>query len=1173
MFAASPLRRRCRRVRCALVATLILLCLLLTLDLVTAEDVIRISLVAPMRDEALVHENHAAADALRYAVRDAQAAGYLAGARVDVVVTDTTPVSGTKSGGGTAIFGALEALQNNASAIVTSTSEDSKQVSLVTAPLHVPVCSYLASAAELSDKRLYPHFFRYMTSSETLEHALFRWCRAYGWARVGIVFDGTDWFMGGLGAAIQAHAADEGVALTAAVNVQGEDPSPSTLAVAYNALVAGDTYILCLAQSPRGAARTLASLWSRGWFNSTQPRVVFTYFSPLDELRAADPAAYTGILGSSTTLLPSTWVFDEVTIWYRFLTEFFGRTGQRYPHDAAFLFANAYACGVSLAVGLHRLAERAGSTAAVAHRVPAVFEKYVAFDLFNITPAGAPGIAYPLPWLDAHGDVVPSVFTLFALNTSVPANFSGVPATDPPAWYFWLCGGIFANGTTDRRDCAFPGGTIPLDATRKELTNLVWSSLRGRLVESFACLAAIVTLASLAATVALRRHPPYTRASLTTLVVLHVQALAAIGAAVLFGDPPSAVMCNVRLVFLTCVPCGLIAAAAPRIVMIHRVYRYYLATVVKPAAAAAAAGGGGGRGGRIKRSRFLTNGSAGSGASSSGGGGTVPRARTLSSMSAVLAGGGGALRKSMGNLARGISSHSLNLLGRTAAPDVTPVTVPLTNSEETTPSATASRESKRDAPAATVSRTVVAYAQMLDGSRPQSMSLATLATLAGLAVPYTAAGAYYVLACDASVVRITRSVSSYSLVCQCRSPNDAYAATLTGVFAFHALALVFLGVRAAQAWDARFNLNETRRWTFALANATLAGVLATVVILADAVSRFTGFFICLIVYAALTSVVGVAGPLHTRWYRQRARARRGSVGRVADEDGDGELVNRIAGLRVRADLAAVARARAASGRVKLNEPAPPPPAPPVIAIPAAKPAAAPPPPPATAEPDPEPVATVARHVTLALPPTNPRAAGTGTAPRGSIFYASPMHRRRSALSGPSSNPAAATPPLSLMTLLRRSSAMPPPASTAALPLQSAAATASAASWEEVAEVDYLTARYPVRLVCTSLFSQEEEEEDGALWCLLEEDPTASARQGYLVVLRGGACDAQWALSGPLRSFEVSNAGDCVVVVRGRWSRRSATAVFATPEAAAEFARLFPAASEGGSGRGALMSFI
>ncbi|KAJ3371824.1 hypothetical protein GGF31_002482 [Allomyces arbusculus] len=432
-------------------------------------------------------EYEAARDSHALGVRRALAAGYLPGANVSIVSYST---STNNWGTGASAFSALEAIKTGAVGILGGgTSDSAMQINLVTSAFRLPICSFIAGSALLSDKRMYPWFYRFVVSAQVISSLVIELMQAMKWTRFSLMSESANSFVASTIAAGMNVLWDMDF-----VDVSREE---DRMLAGLEQLIETDTQVLVLLHYTWNGAAAVNFLEQRGWFRTGQ-RVVIYFNSLIEVMQEYVPDALERIVNQATLLAIEARTFDT-TLFHDFKTEYQQREGVPYPYSNAQNFLEGYACAYSMVAGLHRLVQETphATVADLAARSPAVFER-MNLSYFSIE---RPLVSSDFPLVvDKSGDVTPAYTWLSAwrANLSVPRNSTnryykldivGLPVRDGHSSPIHL------------GDFVFPGlapGQIPSDRGPQTLNNISATSPGGIATLTFTATVATAVLVCMA---------------------------------------------------------------------------------------------------------------------------------------------------------------------------------------------------------------------------------------------------------------------------------------------------------------------------------------------------------------------------------------------------------------------------------------------------------------------------------------------------------------------------------------------------------------------------------------------------------------------------------------------------------------------------------------------------
>ncbi|KNE63049.1 hypothetical protein AMAG_08215 [Allomyces macrogynus ATCC 38327] len=461
-----------------------------------------------MMFDAFDCEYVAAHDSHAYGVQRALAAGYLPGANVSIVWYSTG--STDDSGVGLSVFAALgsfalpvaarksgpvadafafnfeDAIKAGAVGILGGgTSDSSMKISLVTSAFRLPICSFIAGSALLSDKTMFPWFFRFVDSARSLSASIIALMQVMGWSRFSIWSESGNSFIESTRSLVRSRALKAGFEVLWDMDFADVATQQDRMLAGLDQLIDTDTQILLvLHYSSSGGSDALEFLEQQGWFRSGH-RVVLYLNSIIPEMQDRAPDALESVVKSAGLML-----VDSRT----FITTLFDDYKAKYEQTHGF----PYACGYSMVAGLHRLVHETphATLADLAARSPALYQN-MNLSFFRIEhPLGANDL--PLK-LDEFGDVS-AAYTWFAaamVNYSQPRNSTsryykrdivGIPARAGDASPIHL------------GNYVFPGhapGQIPSDRGPQTLNNMTATSPGGIAVLAFSAVFAAILLASI----------------------------------------------------------------------------------------------------------------------------------------------------------------------------------------------------------------------------------------------------------------------------------------------------------------------------------------------------------------------------------------------------------------------------------------------------------------------------------------------------------------------------------------------------------------------------------------------------------------------------------------------------------------------------------------------------
>ncbi|KAI9159489.1 hypothetical protein H9P43_008829 [Blastocladiella emersonii ATCC 22665] len=808
-------------------ATFGLLCLALccAVHRVSAKATIRIGVLLPFEDPDPYYRNSfaAAMDAHALGISDAQEMGYLRGADVLLDPIDTTGNGYNEDG--VAVFAAYEAIKRNVSAIFGGgTSDASRQISIVTRSFNIPICSYTSSSSELSDKSEFPWFFRTISSASALANSTMVFMRKRDWRRFSIVAEDVS--------TLVDIAREKGVDVLVNSLIYSPTAQPDKMQGILNQLVATDTRILVVPHWSSNGVEIIEYLHRNGWFASAppgQPRVVLYVTDPFPSLYEISPTTAYDVLAQAGNLRPDVFSFPPGSI----LTDFAARYkvqngGQPYPYLSSDDFHLGYACGVAMAVGLHRLmAENFGSVDDIASRSQRLYAR-MNVTLFNVNAARFP--KFPV-LLDGNGDPVPRFDVLYgsrnntnrtadspviAINEIVDVSPQDYTVPFPVLTY------------------TFPGlppGAYP--PAGRPLTNLNprpdSPGSIAVLAVSWLVLAGLI--ASLAVLVYHRDHVAVRRSSLPSLVFLHAGCALTLGLGTAYIGVPTVSVCALRLSLLLWNIAFVVAALLPRLGIIYAMVRFVnLETRL--------------RRGLNRRTTLVTS------ASTSALSRPTTRTRTSTRFSVAH------IFDAIPRLSR--ASH------KSSASTV----YALNSAGDLVPTSGSSLGFGSDAGVTSYWRKLgdlksraQEAAAMLDGQSTFRVFMAYFAVCMPLFSTYAGVTIYGLAMCDHYLVMTKVTETTEHTVCMCR--NAAVSTNLQLLTAcVHGFCVALCLWLAWASRAAPYNLEEPKRSLLALGNAFAALVIVAILLIGNLSGPLYLFQACLMAYAAASTTAFFVLPIH-----------------------------------------------------------------------------------------------------------------------------------------------------------------------------------------------------------------------------------------------------------------------------------------------------------------------
>ncbi|KAI9190185.1 hypothetical protein H9P43_001618 [Blastocladiella emersonii ATCC 22665] len=437
-------------------------------------------------------------------------------------------------------------------------------VSTVTSPFRIPVCSFISASYDLSDKKQYPYFFRYRTTTPSDARGMISFMKKYGWSRFSIVQEGGYPVYQLLTEFLQRYAAAERMTVLGTTVLQASAANlEDTMATLREQLLAADARVICIGHLSSVAAKLLVHLYRHGFMATPpgMPRVFLFLNDPTYDLQILAPDLYPAILESAAIFSLAPQTLDNNRILPDFLAYYAARNGgMSYPYPSALGFEEGYACGFSMVYGLDQLVRTTpGATYAdLAARSPALYAR-MNVSLFSVTEAAYP--QFPLP-LDASGDAIARYYYL-----RTPVVVPGTSVTNA-SYVVQRVDSIPPNPNVVLAAYAFPGmalGEVPPDASQKAMLNIHWLSASGIAITATVSLLAAGVLASFVVCIVFRERRPIWRSSLVSLVVVHVSTLLTLAYVLSMLGVPVPATCTARSVLSVWSPAILLACAASRL--------------------------------------------------------------------------------------------------------------------------------------------------------------------------------------------------------------------------------------------------------------------------------------------------------------------------------------------------------------------------------------------------------------------------------------------------------------------------------------------------------------------------------------------------------------------------------------------------------------------------------
>ncbi|KNE64545.1 hypothetical protein AMAG_09906 [Allomyces macrogynus ATCC 38327] len=477
-----------------------------------------------------------AADAVLYGIAHAQAAGYLLGANVTLALADE--YSATDSSLRRTVFGVLDLLQQNVSAVIGSGFSDaSKASAAITSVVHVPQCSFSSSTADLSFKGQFPLFFRTADTSQMLGRSMTRVLLYYKWQRVAVLTDssaGTS-FVQSAALELTTSASRANVAITMQLDFADESMFATILAM----LTETQSRIVALFNVSPVAANLLQFLYGAGWL-------------------APDKA----IMGASTYFFMASGPTGIDTILATYLAEHPDRVPlPQYANPSALGgFYRAFGCGYAMTTGLHRLVTDNNSTLDALAARDATLYSAMKLRYFNAT--SSPFSEYDFT-IDTNGDLSAPNMTLQSLvrnATSRAYEFVDHVVLGPDGCALKLINPV-----------VFPNGYVPQDAPTPVLLNPTIHSASGVIVAVLTGLTLLFTLFTVVVFTLRRRDPAVRATSRLSTNLLHLAVLCGVSCVCLYyGVPRAAWQCAARR-WLLRLSSGLVfAATLPKAFRVYR---------------------------------------------------------------------------------------------------------------------------------------------------------------------------------------------------------------------------------------------------------------------------------------------------------------------------------------------------------------------------------------------------------------------------------------------------------------------------------------------------------------------------------------------------------------------------------------------------------------------------
>ncbi|KAJ3360030.1 hypothetical protein GGF32_008829 [Allomyces javanicus] len=500
-----------------------------------------------------------AADAVLYGIAHAQAAGFLAGANVTLALSDE--YSATDSSLRRTVFGVLDLLQQNVSALIGSGFSDaSKASAAITSVVHVPQCSFSSSTADLSFKGQFPLFFRTADTSQMLGRSMTRVLLYYKWQRVAVLTDsssGTS-FVQSAALELTTSASRANVAITMQLDFADESMFATILAM----LTETQSRIVALFNVSPVAANLLQFLYGAGWLSPDKVMLMGNDFR--EDLCAitATASRCQAIMAASTYLFVASGPTGSDQILATYLTEHPDRVPLPQYANPQMLggFYRAFGCGYAMTAGLHRLVTGNNSTLSALAARDATLYSAMKLRYFNVTTSPFPEYDFRI---DANGDLSSPNMTLQSLvrnATSRAYEFVDNVVLGPDGCALKLINPV-----------VFPGGHVPQDAPTPVLLNPTIHSAGGVIVAVLTGLTLLFTLVTVVVFTLRRRDPAVRATSRLSTYLLHLAVLCGVACVCLYyGVPRAAWQCAARR-WLLRLSSGLVfAATLPKAFRVYR---------------------------------------------------------------------------------------------------------------------------------------------------------------------------------------------------------------------------------------------------------------------------------------------------------------------------------------------------------------------------------------------------------------------------------------------------------------------------------------------------------------------------------------------------------------------------------------------------------------------------
>ncbi|RUS16899.1 periplasmic binding protein-like I [Endogone sp. FLAS-F59071] len=480
------------------------------------------------------------------------------------VYFNVTFVPSAESNPAIEIFATADMLENlNPNAVIGDVYSGMTAYSaLMTAVEAIPQCSFSSGAETLSDKSLYPYFFRTITDSAQFGVAVVDFIKDMNWTNFGLIH--TEDITGStMSSAIIKHANE--LNMTMVVESPIYDWEDYTVINALQMVQNTAARIIILADS--NAEQQIDILTNASAMGLLSDDYVWITVNPIADplLAAVGPsqiAQYDGVMYLdgfwNLTGIPEYDAFQ--TAWDEIPKE--NSTGM-FPPDLSWNQPNAYSCMYVIALGFNQALNQyeGGRDVGLAALDNDTFDSVpLTPEAFNVEYTGPAGFMN----FSSTGDLNAGYYEFFYLKNGKGERFAKMLNKD----FTILRSPIYHSGTTKQ----------PEDAPPQQILNPTWNSAPGIIIIIISVIGAALSIITMI-TVIMNRNEKIVKATSPLFCCLELLGLIfAYISVVLFLDIPTVASCALRLIMLSIafvLVIGNIIAKNFRQVQNRRIYRIF----------------------------------------------------------------------------------------------------------------------------------------------------------------------------------------------------------------------------------------------------------------------------------------------------------------------------------------------------------------------------------------------------------------------------------------------------------------------------------------------------------------------------------------------------------------------------------------------------------------------